>query len=144
MTSQTDHLNKKIGKLTKSEQFDFVLQSRNKIGTKHFVLHFSSYKLSTDLGTDDRPCVNNLIKEGLFLGLVIPKRWIKSAVRRSLIKRSCRIQFALFSSVLPLGAYVVRLKQGFDASLWTSASSEGLKKEIREELHCLFSQAKYK
>ena len=140
MASKKTLLDKKIGKLINSRQFDFVLQSKIKAGTKHLALHFSPYELSTNEDLTCESYVNNPLEKGLSLGLIIPKRWAKSAVRRSLIKRQCRAQFALFSSILPSGGYVIRLKYGFDSSVWISASSKALKTKIKEELYYLFSK----
>lgn len=142
MADKANIIGKKTGKLKNKEQFDDVLHFRKKVSFEHFALHFKLFDLSTEREDNKKPDVHNLVTEGLYLGMIIPKRWAKSAARRSLIKRQCRAQFMLFSHVLPYGNYVVRLKYGFDASLWSSASSNALKVKIREELQHLFSQIK--
>lgn len=132
--------NKSIGKLTSSQQFDQVLSLGKKVHSEHFVLHFHFSNLSTDSSLTNNCSVDNDLNKISFLGMIIPKKWAKSSVRRSLIKRQCREQFRLLSPNLPWGSYVVRLKCGFDPEIWISASSRQLKEKVRDEIQQLFTQ----
>lgn len=111
-----------------------------KVSSEHFVLHFHLPCLSTGNYLNSSYSVGNILNKLSCLGMVIPKKWAKSSVRRSLIKRQCREQFRLFAPHLPWGNYVVRLKYGFDPTIWISASSCRLKEKVREEIRLLFME----
>ena len=75
------------------------------------------------------------------IGVVVPKRWAKRAVTRNTIKRQVFSVSQVFEPELPVAAYVVRLRAGFDRSRFPSATSEPLKAALRLELNQLFSDA---
>ena len=75
------------------------------------------------------------------LGVVVPKRWAKRAVTRNTIKRQVFSVSQDFEPELPVAAYVVRLRAGFDRSRFPSATSEPLKAALRLELQQLFHDA---
>ena len=75
------------------------------------------------------------------LGVVVPKRWAKRAVTRNTIKRQVFSVSQDFEPELPVAAYVVRLRSGFDRSHFPSATSEPLKAALRLELQQLFQDA---
>jgi ribonuclease P protein component len=75
------------------------------------------------------------------LGVVVPKRWAKRAVTRNTIKRQVFSVSQDFEPDLPVAAYVVRLRSGFDRSRFPSATSEPLKAALRLELQQLFQDA---
>lgn len=91
-----------------------------------------------------------------FLGLVVPKRYARRAVTRNLIKRQIRAVFDAYLSAsitqaqtmaMPSthknlsGFWVVRLRAGFDAQKFPSASSNALRVALRTELQKLFQIA---
>ena len=76
------------------------------------------------------------------MGAMVPKRWVKRAVTRNMIKRQIYNVGDLAASALPPAAYVVRLRAGFDRRLFVSASSIVLKRVVRQELMALFSVAR--
>ena len=91
-----------------------------------------------------------------FLGLVVPKRYAHRAVTRNLIKRQIRAVFDAYLSASSASAqtmaipstpknlsdvWVVRLRAGFDAQQFPSASSNALRVALRTELQKLFQIA---
>lgn len=136
------HIKKQITTLKTSVQFDRVLGQPCQVRSHFFVLHFC-----LNLSTDDEPkgcsSVDKCYFEHSRLGLVIPKRWAKSAVTRSLIKRQCRELFRDFSTVLPSGDWVIRQKRPFSRDIWHSCSSSLLKTTVRKELLNLFEKSVY-
>ncbi len=72
---------------------------------------------------------------------MVPKRWAKRAVTRNMIKRQIYSISTGLAPGLPGAAYVVRLRAGFDRALYGSASSDALKRLVRQELIALFSLA---
>ena len=75
-----------------------------------------------------------------WLGMVVPKRWAKRAVTRSLMKRQIR-EAVSRELRLPAGLWVVRLRSGFDRSTYPSAASEALRQAVRTELLGLMAAA---
>ncbi len=66
-----------------------------------------------------------------------PKRWAKRAVTRNAIKRQVFAVTTLFApqiQALPVAAYVLRLRAGFDRKVFVSATSDALKAAVRAEL----------
>lgn len=82
-----------------------------------------------------------LVRPGIMIGALVPKRWARRAVTRNLIKRQIYSVASLFASELPMAAHVVRLRSAFDRVHFRSASSEPLKRSVRAELEQLFSRA---
>ncbi len=77
-------------------------------------------------------------------GFVVPKRHARRAVTRNLIRRQMRQALADQQGEpagLPPGVWVLRLRQGFDRSLYPSAASAPLRRAAREELQHLVGQA---
>ncbi len=76
------------------------------------------------------------------MGALVPKRWARRAVTRNAIKRQIYTVSASLSVGLPMAAHVVRLRSGFDRARYMSASSDALKRAVREELQTLFANAR--
>mgnify|MGYP002144362108 FL=1 len=76
--------------------------------------------------------------DGVWLGAMVPKRWARRAVTRNTIKRQIYAVSSRFADRLPSAAHVVRLRCAFDRKQFISATSEQLKKAVREELEQLF------
>jgi ribonuclease P protein component len=65
---------------------------------------------------------------------MVPKRWAKRAVTRNAIKRQIYAVSADFSPSPMQAAFVVRLRRDFSRKIYSSASSEQLKRAVRTEL----------
>lgn len=77
----------------------------------------------------------------VWLGAMVPKRWAKRAVTRNALKRQIYAVSQLHQADLPVAAYVVRLRSGFDRKHFISASSDALKLAAQTELHQLLEHA---
>lgn len=75
-----------------------------------------------------------------WLGLVVPKRHARRSVTRQLIKRLARAAMARWSSRLPSGCWVLRLRSPLDRKAYPSAASLPLKLMLGTELNELLSQ----
>lgn len=127
--------------LNTQKEFNCVLDQGTQLKSSYFVLHYYIENLSTK--TDQQECVfvDKFLSDESKLGLIIPKRFAKRAVTRTLIKRQCRIQFSFFIREFPKGYWIIRLKRPIDSTRWKSSSSDELKRFIRLELQSLFSKA---
>jgi len=72
---------------------------------------------------------------------VVPKRHARRAVTRSLLKRQVHGAFERLAISLPLGLWLVRLRQPFPVAAFPSARSEALRRAARTELDGLLAQA---
>lgn len=77
-----------------------------------------------------------------WLGCVVPKRHARRAVTRSLLKRQVHGAFDRHARELPLGLWLVRLRQPFPVASFPSARSEALRLAARNELDGLLAQAR--
>ena len=113
--------------------------------TAHFVLHMAPLGLTVPANpsspTANQPLAMLAGLAGGCLGVVVPKRWAKRAVTRNTIKRQAFSVIQDFEPDLPVAAYVVRLRSGFDRGRFPSATSEPLKAALRLELQQLFQDA---
>jgi ribonuclease P protein component len=105
--------------------------------TPHFVLHQwqPSAKASTGSGFEETPAL--FVDGHSKIGALTPKRWAKRAVTRNMIRRQIHAVSREVEKNLKPTAYVVRLRASFNASTCVSASSEALKKLVRQELQQL-------
>ena len=112
--------------------------------TAHFVVHYlapEQWILVSDTSAAGSGLRKPLFSHSdVWLGPLIPKRWAKRAVTRNAIKRQIFNVARDFESVLPLGAYVVRLRTEFLRKQFPSASSESLKQAVRVEVGQLLSK----
>ena len=113
-------------KIIKADAFASALRMRVCARTEYFVLHFMAH----------RPHPSALTQAHAQLGLVIPKRLAKHAVRRNTLKRLTRECFRLRAVHLPAGLWVVRLQRNVNTLSLTPAQ----KKIWAEELMVLFDQ----
>ena len=107
-------------------EFQAVLAGKLLAKTTHFALHARVLDASEPIQS---------------LGAMVPKRWARRAVTRNTIKRQVYNVSAAFASALPIQAYVLRLRAGFDRSVFVSATSDVLKLAVRTELQTLFAAA---
>ena len=121
-------------------QFQAVLAGKTLARTAHFALH--STALPQPVPATEAPAHPPLFaQQCVWLGAMVPKRWAKRAVTRNAIKRQIYTVSAQFEPHLGVAAHVVRLRAGFDRSVFVSASSPALKAAVRAELHSLFAHA---
>jgi ribonuclease P protein component len=73
--------------------------------------------------------------------MVVPKRHVKRAVTRNLIRREVRHAAQAVLAGGATGVWVVRLRQGFDTQRWPAAWSQPLQVAVRSELTTLFVEA---
>ncbi len=76
-----------------------------------------------------------------WLGAMVPKRWARRAVTRNAIKRQIYAVAAEHAGQLALAAHVVRLRATFDRKQFVSATSDALKRSVRDELQQLFARS---
>lgn len=107
-------MNSKLGfprssKILKADAYASVLRMRICAKTPLFYLHFCAYK-PTLLQTNPWPQ----------LGLIVPKKLSKHAVRRNTIKRLSRESFRLRKESLADGLWAVRLRCNINGLILTS------------------------
>ncbi len=152
----------RVTRLRESVDFERVLAQPAAAVNRYFALHgieaapqrrpSSQHKPErTDLSTGDEPIrevsVDNKLDrgqpalpiEGVWLGIVVPKRHARRAVTRSLLKRQIRANLGKHMASLPAGMWVVRLRTAITPSLFTSAASEPLRVVILREINHLLS-----
>lgn len=141
----------------KSADFPTALAATALAKSPHFVLHhlaahpasaeaWRKTAVTTELSTDDAPIASSSVdnEHGTgrwWLGLVVPKRHARRSVTRSLLKRQMRAAVAHYSSGLPPGQWLIRLRAPFDARQFASAASAPLRQAARAELDQVLAQA---
>jgi len=134
-----------VQRLKTRSQFQAVLAGERVAHTTHFVLH------RCELNHGDRPSPFGPVvlkdaqtvatMQDSWIGAMVPKRWAKRAVTRNTIRRQI---YSVSSEQTTAGsgsAHVVRLRVGFDRGVFVSATSQALKKLVRQELTQLFAYA---
>ena len=130
-------------------QFQAVLAGGIVARTSHFALHRlvlqpAGVAVSEAAPEGSKPVLAKPLftqVDQTWMGAMVPKRWAKRAVTRNAIKRQIyTITGAADGVRLPQGAYVVRLKSGFDRKEFISATSDELKLAVRLELHRLLDR----
>jgi ribonuclease P protein component len=102
--------------------------------TSHFALHCA--RIDVEHGRMLFPA-----SADFWMGVLLPKRWAKRAVTRNTIRRQI-YETARTSELSSQAAcaYVVRLRSGFSRQQFISATSDPLKKAIRQELLQLYAR----
>ncbi|MEO6624662.1 MAG: ribonuclease P protein component [Burkholderiaceae bacterium] len=127
-------------RLRSRAQFQAVLAGDRLAVTAHFVLHRFELPGPFGLGPPGTSERMLLFKPVAFwIGAMVPKRWAKRAVMRNAMKRQIYNVSLQFEDDLPVAAYLVRLRAGFDSRLYISAASVALKQSVRRELLMLFA-----
>lgn len=126
-------------RLRSRAQFQAVLAGDRLAVSAHFVLH----RLQLPEPDSINPCGaaghTLLFKPvAVWIGAMVPKRWAKRAVTRNAMKRQIYNVSLQFEDELPVAAYLVRLRAGFDSRQFLSATSVVLRQALRRELHTLF------
>ncbi|WP_396434073.1 ribonuclease P protein component [Limnohabitans sp.] len=128
-------------------QFQAALAGSTVSRTPHFALHRmtldkNGFWASSEPLTGPKAPGFDLFEGGdVWLGAMVPKRWARRAVTRNAIKRQIYSVSEQFSDRLLMAAHVVRLRTGFDRKQFPSATSEPLKRAVRQELEQLFERA---
>ncbi|WP_047198403.1 ribonuclease P protein component [Caldimonas brevitalea] len=127
----------------------------------HFIAHFvpgtdlapqapdatAADELSTGVGTEAAGLVDVSVAQTARrapvaqVGTVLPKRWARRSVTRSLLKRQVFAAFERQGPAVPPGVWVVRLRATFDRAQFVSAASDALRHAARDELDALLRQA---
>src|SRR5437870_3385102 len=74
------------------------------------------------------------------LGMVVPKRHARRAVTRSLLKRELRAAWLRRAQLLEPGAWLLRLRAGFETARFPSAASRPLHAAVRAEIEQLLDR----
>jgi ribonuclease P protein component len=142
-------------RLKRSAEFEQVLGAGGKAvaaRTARFVLHHVSDaneviptaggQLSTGLRGAAIPVVDVSPEkvDAVRAGAIIPKRWARRSVTRSLLKRQVFSAFERHLDHLPSGMWLVRLRSSFEKAQFSSAASQALRVAVRGELDRLFAQ----
>ena len=126
-------------KITKADAFASALRMRVCARTDDFVLHFMAHRSGTPTTSAYRSN-SDLTQPWPQLGLVVPKRFAKHAVRRNLIKRLARECFRQYAGQrgepLNAGLWVVRLNR----SISDLPLSSSQKRQWAAQLANLFAQ----
>jgi ribonuclease P protein component len=85
------------------------------------------------------PGLDSGSKNAVWLGLVVPKRFARHSVTRSLVKRQMRAGMRRHAQHIPAGVWVIRLRAAFDPASYTSAASTGLRAAVRNEVETLLA-----
>jgi len=129
-----------VHRLQTRPQFQAALAGSTVSRTPHFALHrLPLTDLPVPPEADARGWVSPAPQalfdaSGVWLGALVPKRWARRAVTRNTIKRQIYAVSLQFADRLPVAAHVVRLRAPFDRQAFPSATSEPLKRAVRQEL----------
>jgi len=116
-----------VERIRQRAQFEAVLSGPPVVKTAHFALHMADSQAHAASG-------GLFPGGGVWLGVLIPKRWAKQAVTRNALRRQIYAVARELSPGLPAQALVVRLRSGFARAQFRSATSDLLKRAAREEL----------
>ena len=127
-------------------QFQAALACGIVARTPHFALHRTPLLsvAPADAGVSGEPKSRHprplFGVQDVWIGAMVPKRWARRAVTRNAIKRQIYQVGSSFGERLPPAAHVVRLRATFDRSQFISATSDVLKRAVRDELEQLFAR----
>ncbi len=125
--------------LQTSPQFQAVLNAGVIATSPHFALHRLILNSPHDLFTPVDSTSSGNPASG-WMGVLLPKRHAKKAVRRNLLRRQIYAVASTVPERLKGAAHVVRLRKPFDKKAFFSASSDVLKQAVRLELQTLFAK----
>ncbi len=115
-------------RLRSRAQFQAVMAGPPVAKTPHFALHRAPLDVR---GEGERALFP---VDDAWIGVVLPKRWARRAVTRNSIRRQVYEVARCRSGALPHAALVVRLRSEFSRQRFVSASSDALKRAVRDEL----------
>ena len=114
-------------------QFQQLMKAPPVARSKHFVVHRDALQSQTAEATNPADAQKSHVK-GLCLAALLPKRWAKRAVTRNALRRQIYAAFAQQQAQLKPVPHLVRLRSAMSPELFTSASSEPMKKAVRQEI----------
>lgn len=129
--------------LSDASRFQAALRTRPCGRTEHFFVHCLPAPAPAEkLSTVENVTVTRGVDDYGFtrLGLVVPKRFAKRAVTRTLIKRQIRAAVSRCDANLAIADWVVRLRAPIDRQCYPSARSVALALALRVELDLLFAK----
>jgi ribonuclease P protein component len=133
-----------VQRLKNRAQFQAVMAGSTVSRTAHFALHRTGLDVQPTISTGPESVGSEAlfaVRDELWIGALVPKRWAKRAVTRNAIKRQIYTVSQDFEARMPVAAHVVRLRAGFDRAQFASATSDALKRAVRGELQELFARA---
>jgi ribonuclease P protein component len=143
-----------MGRLVHKADFERLLATRSCLRSAHFALHHVAsgdlpllpVKSEPDPGKLSTTLEGNLVQPvddlpaRLWIGAVVPKRFARRAVTRSLLKRQIRGAFERHAGGLAAGHWLLRLRAGFPTAAFVSARSDALATTARRELDGLLAR----
>ena len=156
---------KRVMRMRHSVDFERVLARPAVVANRHFALHCldsepcarfnrRSDPPKTILSTVDDPPGNvsvykvsltglHALASGcIWLGIVVPKRYARRAVTRTLLKRQIRCGVERHMDCFPNGMWVIRLRAPFDRPRYVAAAPEPLRATLRREVDQLLETMK--
>lgn len=133
-------------RLRTRSQFQAVLGGSTVARTPHFALHRVALVSAETLPHTEAHGASADTMTQLFdipevwMGAMVPKRWARRAVTRNTIKRQIYSVSMAIEAAIPVAAHVVRLRASFQRELFKSATSDVLKRTVRQEIEQLFSK----
>jgi ribonuclease P protein component len=115
-------------RLRSRAQFLAVMAGPPVAKTPHFALHRAPLAARGDEPRALFPV------DDTWIGVVLPKRWARRAVTRNSIRRQVYEVARGRSAALPQAALVVRLRSEFSRKQFVSATSDALRRAVRDEL----------
>lgn len=155
----------RVGRMRVSADFERVLAQPAVVANRHFALHglasepcirvnHQAEPTQPDLLTvqcpGDSAAVDNSSAPGhpgapprcVWLGIVVPKRYARRAVTRSMLKRQIRSGVERFADGLPLGMWVFRLRSSYDPQRFVAAAPGEMRLTVRSEVTQLLQALK--
>ena len=114
-------------------QFQQLMKAPPVARSKHFVVHRETLQGQTTDEANPDDAQKSSVK-GLCLAALLPKRWAKRAVTRNALRRQIYAAFAEQQAQLKPVPHLVRLRSAMSPDLFASASSEPMKKAVRQEI----------
>lgn len=129
--------------ICRSTHFSLHHVAEAPIGNRQGRVEAGSAKLSTGTPTNCPQAVEDSGRPGpnRWLGLIVPKRILRDATTRNLIRRQAREAFRCHAERLSRGMWLLRVRQGFDRRAYRSATSRALAAAARGELDSLLRRA---
>lgn len=127
-----------VQRLKTRAQFQAVMAGSTVSRTAHFALHRVALHPSPSPAEGDEVL---FAVDGVWVGVILPKRWARRAVTRNAIRRQIYAVCGEHVATMPRAAHVVRLRTGFDRKQFISATSPQLKQAVRAELEQLVRRA---
>lgn len=120
-----------IAHIVDKEVFQEVLREGIRSRSEHFTLHRLKAQIASNLDTN---AVN------LQIGVVVPKRFAKKAVRRNAIKRQVYALVQTLALKYLNEVHVIRLNKEYDKSKYLSPTSTNFKIDVQKELQSLYGK----